>query len=140
MWVVVHLFVGLAIGVAVPLPLWALVLLVIGSHILLDLVPHWDYTHTDPVILWGALDFLAGLVTLIVAWLVFGASWQVLLLGFLAAAPDFDVVFAAARGRSGEHWFPSHRKSFPHGKCGPALGITTQAIVVAGSCLAMALA
>jgi hypothetical protein len=137
-WVVVHLYVGLAIGVAVPLPLWALILLAIGSHVLLDLVPHWDYTRTSHVILWGSLDFLAGLVTLAIAWSVFGASWEVLLLGIVAAAPDFDVVFAAARGGGGDHWFPSHRKGFPHGKCGPALGITTQAIVVAASCLVMA--
>lgn len=140
MWVVVHLYVGLAIGAAVPLPLWALILVAIGSHVLLDLVPHWDYTHTPPVILWGTLDFLAGLVTLAAAWLVVGASWQVLLVGIVAAAPDFDVVFAAGRGRVGQHWFPSHREGFPHGKCGPALGISTQAIVVAANCVAMALA
>lgn len=140
MWVVVHLFVGLAIGVAVPLPLWVLVLLAIGSHVALDLIPHWDYTHGSSPVVAAALDFLASLATLAVAWLVFGAAPAVLLVGIVSAAPDFDVAYAAARGRIGDYWFPSHWQSFPHGSCSPVPGILTQAAVVAASCAAMALA
>lgn len=44
MWVVVHTYVGLAIASLLHLPFWLVALIVLASHVLLDLVPHWDYT------------------------------------------------------------------------------------------------
>lgn len=140
MWVTVHLYAGLALGAAIPAPYWALVLIVLAAHILLDLVPHWDYTRTSHPVRWGSLDFGAGALTVVVGYLAFGASPGLLLLGVISAAPDFDVLFNAARGRQGDCWFPSHWRSFPHGECAPLPGIVTQAAVVAASCVTLALA
>jgi hypothetical protein len=139
-WVVVHLYVGLAIGVLVPWPYWALVVLAVGSHVLMDLIPHWDYTRSRRRVLWGLCDFSAGLVTLIVGYLAFHLPLGALALGVIAAAPDFDVLFNAMRGRAGDYWFPSHWQRFPHGQCSPLPGVAVQAVVVAGCCLGMALA
>lgn len=140
MWVVVHLYSGLALGAAIPAPYWALVLIVIVAHVALDLVPHWDYTRTSHPVTYGALDFGASVLTLVVGYLVFHAPIPLLILGIISAAPDFDVVYNAARGRQGDYWFPSHRRGFPHGSCKPLPGILVQAVVVALSCVAMALA
>ena len=41
MWVVVHLYTGLGLGL-LPLPYWSLVLVVLASHLFLDVVPHWE--------------------------------------------------------------------------------------------------
>jgi hypothetical protein len=139
-WVVVHLYSGLALGAAIPAPYWALVLIVLAAHVALDLVPHWDYTRTRHPVIYGSLDFGVSLVTLIVGYFVFHAGLPLLALGVISAAPDFDVVYNAARGRAGDYWFPSHRKGFPHGRCKPLPGILTQAVVVAASCVALALA
>lgn len=140
MWVVVHLYSGLALAVLVPGPYWALVIVVLVAHVLLDLVPHWDYTRTSHPVRYGAMDFAAALLTCIVGYLAFGASLRTLSLGVLSAAPDFDVLINAARGRTDKYWFPSHWERFPHGSCAPLQGITVQAVVVALSCVALALA
>ena len=139
-WVTVHLFAGLALGNAVPAPYWALALIVVASHVFLDVIPHWDYTRTSHPVRYGAADFSASVLTLLVAFLAFDASPALLLLGVLAAAPDFDVLYNAARGRRGDYWWPSHWASFPHGSCAPLPGILTQATVVAVSGLTLALA
>ncbi len=138
-WVTVHLYAGLALGAAIPAPWWALTLIVLASHVLLDLVPHWDYTRTEHPVRYGALDFGAAVLTVIVGYVAFGASVGLLALGVISAAPDFDVLYNAARGRQGDYWWPSHWKSFPHGSCAPLPGILTQAAVMAASCLTLAL-
>jgi hypothetical protein len=134
-WVVTHLYAGLALA-QLPLPLWVLVLVMLASHVVMDLIPHWDYTRTRHAMLWGALDFGAGLLTVIVGYWTLGASPRVLLLGVLAAAPDFDVLL---NGRHGRYWFPSHRPPFPHGACGPLPGIAVQAVIVAAAGTVLAL-
>lgn len=139
MWVVVHLYAGLALA-QLPLPLWALVIVMILSHILMDLIPHWDYTRSGRTLPWASLDFIACLLTVLLGGLVFGLSLQMLLLGVLAAAPDFDVLVKAIRGRRDGYWFPSHWRRFPHGQTTPLPGIAVQALVVAVSCIALALA
>ena len=58
---------------------------------------------------------------------------SVSLMGVISAAPDVDVVAEALWGRESRHVFPSHWKSFPHGRCGPALGITLQLAILATS-------
>ena len=138
MWVVVHLYSGLALG-RLPLPYWALVLVVLASHVLMDLIPHWDYTHTSHPIRWGACDFAAGLLTVVVGYVAFGAPLRLLALGVLAAAPDFDVLARGLRHGRGEYWWPSHRSGFPHGRARPLPGIATQAAVVVASVVAIVL-
>ena len=133
MWVIVHVYVGLAIGSAVGAPYWLLVLVVLASHVLLDLVPHWDYTVTDRQVLWGALDFGGGLLTLVLCLVFLKTPWSVLALVPISGAPDFDVLVNTLRGRRSDYWFPSHWRRFPHGRCGPLPGIAVQAAIMAAS-------
>lgn len=135
MWVVTHLYAGLALAL-LPLPLWALVLVMLASHLLLDLVPHWDYTRAQQAIRWGAADFGVSVLTVALGLSVFGLSLQTVLLGILAAAPDFDVLL---HGSDKRYLWPSHRPPFPHGSCGPLPGIAVQAAVIAASIAVLAL-
>jgi len=138
-WVVVHLYSGLALGAAIPAPYWALVIIVIVAHVLLDLIPHWDYTRTRHPVAFSCLDFAACLVTVLVGYFAFHAAIGLLVLGMLSAVPDADIVIQCARGRQGHYWFISHRSGFPHGQCAPLPGILVQAAVVAVSCVVLAL-
>ena len=139
MWVIVHVYVGLAIGTAVRAPYWLLVLIVLASHLLLDLVPHWDYTVTAHALAWGWLDFLGALATLIVL-LLAGYPWAVVLMGPISGAPDFDVLFFVIGKGRGRKWFPSHWDRFPHGHCGRTAGVTLQFAIMAVSLAIVVLA
>ena len=139
MWVVVHVYAGLAIAALVKEPVWLVAVLAFGSHVPLDLIPHWDYTVSRHPILWGWVDFFAGLATLLVCLFALGMPWWLVAMGPLSGAPDFDVLVAAIRGEEARHWFPSHWKGFPHGQCGPVPGVAVQAAIVA-LCIAAILA
>ena len=132
MWVIVHTYVGLAIASLVHRPFWQVAVLVIVSHVLLDLVPHWDYTRTAHALAWGWLDFLGALATLIVL-LLTGYPWAIVLMGPISGAPDFDVLFFVIGKERGRKWFPSHWDAFPHGRCGKAAGMTVQLAIMAVS-------
>ena len=56
-----------------------------------------------------------------------------LALGPISGAPDFEVLVNTLRGRRGDYWSRSHRRSFPHGTCGPLPGISVQAAIMAAS-------
>ena len=71
MWVIVHTYVGLALASLLHLPFWQMMLVVLASHVLLDLVPHWDYTADRERLLWASVDVLAALAT-VIALLVWG--------------------------------------------------------------------
>ena len=43
MGLIAHLVAGFALGSAFKVSLWILVPAALGLHVLLDLVPHWDY-------------------------------------------------------------------------------------------------
>ena len=95
--------------------------------------PHWDYTLRLRVVSWALADCVISAMALIAA-LLLGAGPWVVALGALSGLPDLDVVLSAACGRGGKGWFPSHWRRFPHGRCGPRLGIPLQvAIVIACS-------
>jgi hypothetical protein len=126
MWVIVHVYVGLAIAALVRDPVWLVAVLALGSHVPLDLIPHWDYTISRHPFVWGWADFLAGLATLILCLAVLHMPFWMVCMGPLSGAPDFDVLIATIRGDEARKWFPSHWKSFPHGSCGPRLGISLQ--------------
>jgi len=134
-WVIVHVSVGLAIAETMPGPFWLVLLAVIASHLLLDLVPHWDYTLRLHVISWAIVDAGMSIAALAAAYAL-GASPWVLAMGMLSGFPDLDVVASAACGRGGKGWFPSHWRRFPHGRCGPWVGIPLQLAIV-GGCLAI---
>lgn len=55
-----------------------------------------------------------------------------LLLGVLAATPDFDVLAKAVKKRH-DYWFPSHWRRFPHGSCCPVSGVAVQVAIVSVS-------
>ena len=136
MWVVTHTYVGLAMGAvlyaALGLPYWVVLAVIIVSHVLLDLVPHWDYAFTAHHVLWGCVDFFSALATCLVL-LALGVPFALVLLGPVSGAPDFDVLVHAIRGSRGRYWFPSHWDGFPHGACGPVFGIGVQVALMLAS-------
>ena len=106
---------------------------VVLAHVLMDLIPHWDYTRSLHGVIYGCCDFLAGLTFWLVAWLVLGMPFWLAFMGPVSGAPDWDVLFAELRGRPDVHWFPSHWKIFPHGRSGRLWGIGVQVALMAAS-------
>jgi hypothetical protein len=131
-WVIVHTYLGLAIASLVHRPFWQVAVLVVLSHVLLDLVPHWDYGLTAHAVVWGWVDFLAALATLLVL-LAAGTPWSIVLMGPISGAPDFDVLLHVASGHHAPRWFPSHWSSFPHGHCSMNAGIALQLAIMVAS-------
>ncbi len=121
MWVITHVFAGLAIAAAVGGPWWLVLALVLLSHVVMDLVPHWDYSATRRPILYGFVDFGAGLVVWLVCWLVLGMPFWMALMGPVSGAPDWDVLIAELRGKPDVHYFPSHSQTRAR-PCGARVG------------------
>ena len=140
MWVVTHVLAGLAIAALVGGPWWLLVLLVVAAHVLMDLIPHYDYTVARHPVVYGVLDFSASLAAFLVCWLVLGWPLWLAFMGLLSGAPDWDVLIATLRGDHARKWFPSHWSSFPHGSSGPLWGISVQVALMAASVVAIAYA
>jgi hypothetical protein len=137
---------GLALGALLPAAWWgrpltvtAAIVASLALHALLDLVPHWDYTHHRLRRLWGGLDVLLSLGLFLTGALVFGFPSLVLLTGAVSALPDLDVLDSLLPFRRSVRWFPSHWRRYPHGSCGPMPGVLVQAAVVAVSALILAL-
>ena len=137
MWVTTHVLAGLAIAAALGGPWWLVLVAVILAHVLMDLIPHWDYTKTRHPIVYGWCDFLAGLSLWLAAWLVLGMPFWLAFMGPVSGAPDWDVLIAELRGKPDVHWFPSHWKRFPHGSSGRAWGIGVQIVFMAASVAAV---
>jgi hypothetical protein len=140
MWVSTHVLAGLAIAAALGGPWWLVLILVILAHVLMDLIPHWDYTVSRHPLAFGVLDFVASLAAWLIAWLVLGMPFWMAFMGPISGAPDWDVLIAEIRRKPEIHYFPSHVTSFPHGKSGPLWGIGVQvAIMVASVAVVLAL-
>jgi len=140
MWVSTHVLAGLAIAAALGGPWWLVFILVILAHVLMDLIPHWDYTVSRHSLAYGVLDFVASLAAWLIAWLVLGMPFWMAFMGPISGAPDWDVLIAEIRRKPEIHYFPSHVMSFPHGKSGPLWGISVQvAIMVASVAVVLAL-
>jgi hypothetical protein len=133
MWVSTHVFAGLAIAAALGGPWWLVLILVLLAHVLMDLIPHWDYTVSQHPIFYGVLDFVAGLAVWLLCWLVLHMPFWMAFMGPVSGAPDWDVLVAEIRRRPDIHFFPSHIKSFPHGKAGRSWGIGVQVVIMAAS-------
>ncbi len=138
MWVVVHATSGLALGAALHAPLWLLLPLALVLHVVLDLVPHWDYTRVRYRNLAAVADVLASFVIFVAGYLAFGFSGAMILAGAVSAVPDLDVLNSLLPYEQRIRWFPSHWSRFPHGTAGPALGIAIQAAILAASALIIA--
>jgi hypothetical protein len=140
MWVVTHVIVGLAIAAALGGPWWLIAVAVVVAHVLMDLVPHYDYTVSRRPVLYGFLDFGGSLAAFLVCWLPLGWPLWLASMGLLSGAPDWDVLIATLRGDHARKWFPSHWASFPHGRSGPGWGISVQIALMAASVVVIALA
>ena len=139
MWVCVHTLTGLALGALSPWSLGLTLLAALVLHVLLDLVPHWDYSSCPRVVLWAGLDVGASAVALLVVALTIEHGWIIALVGWVSALPDLDVFDALLPEAKRRRWFPSHWSSFPHGRASPAFGITVQMVLVLASFLAIVL-
>ena len=136
MWVVTHVLAGLGLAAAlyaVGAPWWLILVVVVAAHVLMDLIPHWDYTVARHPVLYGALDFLGSLIAFLLAWLAFDWPLWLALMGLVSGAPDWDVLIATLRGSHARKLFPSHWKRFPHGRSGPIWGIGVQVAIMAAS-------
>jgi hypothetical protein len=140
MWVVTHVLAGLAIAAVVESPLWLVAVLVVLSHVLMDLIPHWDYTVSLHQVGIGALDFLVSFAAFAVCWLALGWPFWLAFMGLVSGAPDWDIAIAMARGDDARKWFPSHWRRFPHGRSGPVWGIGVQVAMMAASVVTIAAA
>ena len=139
MWVVVHALSGLALGTLSPLGLGPTVVGAIVLHVLLDLIPHWDYTSQHRRLVWAGLDLGTAVVVFVAVGLALDIPAGAFVVGVVSALPDLDVFDAVLPGTQRRRWFPSHWRRFPHGQSGPGLGIPIQAVVAALSLAAVGL-
>lgn len=133
MWVSVHALSGLALGTLAPLGVVLTILCALILHLLLDLVPHWDYTRDRRRLLWAALDVSMAVAVVIALGLTLDLPGRALLAAVVSALPDLDVFDALLPGPARHRWFPSHWRRFPHGHARPPLGVGVQAVVALGS-------
>jgi hypothetical protein len=137
--VIVHALSGMALGTVLPVSLWLVLPAALIVHALLDLVPHWDYTHSRGKVLWGALDAGAAVAAILTAALVLHLPERVVLAGIVSAVPDLDVLDALFPFQRRSRWFPSHWDRYPHGHARPLPGVAVQALVVIASVMVLAL-
>jgi hypothetical protein len=135
MWVIVHALSGMALGAALGpevagLPLWAVLLLALAAHAVLDIVPHWDYTRRPEAWAWAAGDVLVSTAALLLVWGVWDAPSYVFWAGLVSAIPDLDVLDAVIPLKTRGRLFPSHWRGYPHGRARPFAGLLTQGAVV----------
>jgi hypothetical protein len=136
MWVITHTLTGLALGVLLAgrgAPLWMIVLAALLLHLLLDLVPHWDYTRTRHRATWAVADVTVSAAVLISMRLVVEAEWAIVVAGMVSALPDLDVLNALWPTKRRIRLFPSHWSRFPHGAAAPLPGTLVQAAVAVAS-------
>jgi len=134
-WVVTHTLTGLALGALLHergAGLWAIVPAALGLHLVLDIVPHWDYTRTRKRAVWAGADVAAAAAALVLARAA-GIEWAVVLAGLVSAAPDLDVLNAVWTTERRVRFFPSHWARFPHGSATPVPGTLVQAAIAAAS-------
>jgi len=116
----------------------ALLPLALVAHVVLDLVPHWDYTRSRLRALWAVVDVVTSGALVIGAWWWWDAlpGWLALV-GAVSALPDLDVLDAVLPVRRRNRWFPSHWRRFPHGQCRASWGIPIQVGVIAISAVVL---
>jgi hypothetical protein len=129
-WVIVHMLTGLALGSALGGPWWFLFPLALVAHVVIDLIPHWDYTRTRYRVFLGVLDVAVSALACLLCYVVLRLPSVAVLAGILSAAPDLDVLSAILPYEQQRRWFPSHWSRFPHGKAGPTLGIIIQCVMI----------
>ncbi|HIE51943.1 MAG TPA: hypothetical protein EYP85_09305 [Armatimonadetes bacterium] len=96
----------------------------LASHLLLDLMPHYDYLFAS----WQ--EVLLSLLALAACFFLppAPASWVVLLGGFWGVVPDLEHG-PYWRGWMRRRFFPTHSGWLPHRKCGPPASLLSQALL-----------
>jgi len=143
-----HMLIGAAIGAKVH-NFWAVIILALFSHFLLDRLPHWEYAHKTHLhekskkefsvfALQGMVDFLIGLA--IVIWLFWTGPlrWWALvgaIFGMLPDLPMFLLGFTYSLfGRKikilEKYYWLHHKNHIPRNKNTPGWGVITEILVV----------
>ncbi len=130
-----HAAAGAFIGAAIKpesKKAWAgTIVLALGSHALLDFVPHWHYPFIP---LWLALDIIAALVIVFliikITRIKNGSDKAVVIAALVAAGADIEYVLVEFSLLLPEPVFLSHRPGFPHLHAGFFWGNITQFMVV----------
>jgi hypothetical protein len=139
MWVIVHTVTGLALGsLMAEQSYWAIALAALLLHVVLDLVPHWDYANKPHDAYWGVADVLLSVIVLVVARTAVGIDWKLVAAAVVSAAPDLDVLNALLPTQRRWRLFPSHWSRFPHGSCAPLPGIAIQGALCVCSVIILA--
>lgn len=131
MWVITHTLSGMALGALLVDRGVGLLVIVPGAlllHLILDIVPHWDYTSSPHFVRWASADVAASGIALAIAGIA-GVGWIAIVAGAVSAAPDLDVLNTLRRTRRSSRFFPSHMVGFPHGRAAPVPGTIVQAVV-----------
>ncbi|MFY9355727.1 MAG: hypothetical protein WAP39_06195 [Bacillota bacterium] len=130
MYAVTHFTVGLMLGQAAGNP-YAAFALGLASHVILDAIPHSDYSKT----IHGIADFVAVMAACYVS-VRLGAGASGLVGGFSGVLPDLEVAIAHLRSggdlsaQKCRFFFPSHTGLVRHGRLRPPWGIVTQIAAV----------
>jgi hypothetical protein len=105
-----HFAAGALAGSLIPVPL-AAPFIGLGSHLLLDMIPHKDFEdYRVEILLW--------IVAMIVLFAGGAYSWAIVLAGLFAVLPDLEnLLQKTGRIRRDQMIFPGHRKGFiRHGR------------------------
>ena len=113
MWVTTHVLAGLGIAAALGGPWWLLVVLVIAAHILMDLIPHWDYTISRHPVFYGWCDFIASFAAFWIAWLLLGYPWWIAFMGLISGRAGLGRAHLDRPGREGAQVLPESRGLLP---------------------------
>jgi len=81
MWVSTHVLAGLAIAAALGGPWWLVLIVVILAHVVMDLIPHWDYTISRHPAIYGWCDFSVSLAAWLLAWFALGMPFWMAFMG-----------------------------------------------------------
>src|SRR5450756_743523 len=92
MWVSTHVLAGLAVAAAIGGPWWLVLPIVLLAHVVMDLIPHWDYTVSKHPVVYGWCDFAASLAAWLLAWFALGMPFWMAFMGPVSGAPDCDVL------------------------------------------------
>ena len=137
MWVCVHALSGLALGTLAPLGVALTILGALVLHLLLDLVPHWDYTRDRRRLVWAGTDVVFAVAAVAALTGALDLPVRALVAAAFSALPDLDVFDALLPGTTHRRWFPSHWRAFPHGEVSAKAGIPVQVFVVFASITAV---
>jgi len=103
MWLVAHATCGAALSKKIR-NRWLLAAAAIASHVVLDMIPHWDY---PPI--YAVVDVIATVYLVARFFPTFPLAWWG---AFWAAAPDIEVALSFYNIVTPV--FPSHQPWFPH--------------------------